>query len=406
MTGKMKVCLIAPPFLPVPAVKGGGRETLIELLVMENEKKRLLDLHVLSPFDEAARKFSRHYPSTKFTFLTNKGATVYKRSAWKLARAYQRYLKPDVILNPYYVEVAEFLASAQFDLVIDEAGPHPDLRGISRLIGIGKTGIHLHCVADQTKELHGLSGFSISVSDYVRSRWMSARANEEDDYVVCNGVDTSLFTASYPDDLRASLRGDYGFKDDDFVVLYCGRIAPEKGLIQLFRAIERVRDHRVKLLIAGEKDVNSDRNGNYFKEVIDRVEASDSKYRYLGYVDNRKLKDVYCASDVQVIPTICEEAAGLVAIEGMLSGLPQIGANSGGLVEYVDESCSVVVDRGENFVNGLADAIVKLLNDVDLRASMSDSAVKRGTRFSSSVFYSQFCDALESHLAALENFSD
>lgn len=50
-------------------------------------------------------------------------------------------------------------------------------------------------------------------------------------------------------------------------------------------------------------------------------------------------------ADVQVVCSICEEAAGLVAIEGMMSGLPLIITDSGGLPEYVGENAYAVLKR-------------------------------------------------------------
>lgn len=403
MCGRLKICLISPPFLPVPAVKGGGRETLIELLAKENEKRGLLDLHIISPLDEKAKALSESYLYSKFYFLTNKGGGVYKKVSWKFGRAYQRYIHPNVILNPYYKEVAKLLSCTRFDLVIDEAGPHPDLRGISRIVGLSRTGVHLHCVVEPNRELRDISGFSISVSDFVRNKWTSPTADKANSYVVCNGIDVSLFPVPPSDSERKTIRDRLGFNEADFVVLYCGRIAPEKGLLHLVKSIEEIQDSRVKLLIAGERDRNSDPSGKYFNEVMTHIRAADHRYKYLGYIDNSKLRNVYAASDIQVIPTMCEEAAGLVAIEGMLSGLPQIVSDSGGLVEYVDDSCSVIVARGGHYIHDLSKAVMRLMKDDGLRASMSKFAVTRGRHFGSELFYEKFCSALESRMTALDN---
>lgn len=403
MCGKLKVCLISPPFLPVPAVRGGGRETLIELLAKENEKSRKLDLHIISPFDERAKALTGSYLYSRFYYLTNCGGAAYKKPSWKFGRAYQRYIQPNIILNPYYKEVAKLLSYTTFDLVIDEAGPHPDLRGISRIVGLSKIGAHLHCVAEPNRELQDVAGFSISVSEFVRNKWTSSIADGGNSYVVCNGIDVSLFPAPPSDSERKAIRGGFGFNETDFVVLYVGRIAPEKGLLHLIKSVEEIQDARVKLLIAGERDRHSDPTGKYFNEVMDHIRTDGHRYKYLGYIDNSKLKSVYGASDIQVIPTMCEEAAGLVAIEGMLSGLPQIVSDSGGLVEYVDDSCSVIVARGDDFIDDLSRAVMRLMKDDGLRASMSKFAVKRGQHFSSELFYGEFCRVLESRMTTLDN---
>lgn len=43
---KKNICFIAPGVLPIPTVKGGAVETLVEYLVVENEQKKLFDFTV------------------------------------------------------------------------------------------------------------------------------------------------------------------------------------------------------------------------------------------------------------------------------------------------------------------------------------------------------------------------
>lgn len=75
--------------------------------------------------------------------------------------------------------------------------------------------------------------------------------------------------------------------------------------------------------------------------------------RNLGYIPNNALYRYYQASDLQVIPSLWKETAGIVAIEGMLSGLPLIVTRSGGMVEYVDETCAKILERDDRLVENL-----------------------------------------------------
>ena len=57
-------------------------------------------------------------------------------------------------------------------------------------------------------------------------------------------------------------------------------------------------------------------------------------------------------SDCVIIPTIIEEAFGLVAIEALSCAKPVIATNSGGLLDIVDNNCGFIFSK-ENFENEL-----------------------------------------------------
>ena len=96
---------------------------------------------------------------------------------------------------------------------------------------------------------------------------------------------------------------------------------------------------------------------------------------------------------MQAIPSMCEEAAGLVGIEGMAAGLPLVVTHSGGLQEYVSSDCSIVVERDDNLIESLADAILTLRDDPSKRARMAQAGVERSRLFDTKAMYSQFVQA-------------
>ena len=54
-----KICLIIPRGLPVPALKGGAIETLMNMLADENEKWKKINLTIVSTYDKEAKKSSK-----------------------------------------------------------------------------------------------------------------------------------------------------------------------------------------------------------------------------------------------------------------------------------------------------------------------------------------------------------
>ena len=65
----MKVAIICPQGLPVPAVKGGAIETLVELICRENEIYEDLDIDIYSIYDEEAKKVAKSYNYSNFIYL-------------------------------------------------------------------------------------------------------------------------------------------------------------------------------------------------------------------------------------------------------------------------------------------------------------------------------------------------
>ena len=76
------------------------------------------------------------------------------------------------------------------------------------------------------------------------------------------------------------------------------------------------------------------------------------------FIDN----NYFNLADVVVIPTICEEAFGLVAVEAMKCSKAIITTNSGGLIEIVDESCAIIIDKND-IINNLENAMIKVVNN-------------------------------------------
>ena len=393
-----RVVVLCPPFLPVPAVRGGGREILVTALIRENEAHGLLDMEVLSPWDEEAEASSVSLSKSHVSFLTPTGATDYRRIWWKPMRALQRYVRGDVILNSFYRDAHRLCRSMSFDVLVDEGGIHPDLRAFSATFGRERVGAHLHCVTRPKKELSGIVGFTMSVSDYVRRTWNPDGRQGTRDSVVHNGVDVGAFSHPRRGDGGSLLehRRALGFGDEDFIVLYCGRIAPEKGPLELARAVLAIEDRSVKLAMVGGRDPfsDTDRSGRYHAQLEQVARGSDGRIRMLGYIDNDRLGEIYRMCSLQVVPTLCEEAAGLAAVEGMAAGLPLIVTDSGGLPEYVDPTCAVTVARGASLVSELSSAILALREDDAARASMSAHATRRARGFTHESFYLEFVRAV------------
>ncbi len=73
----MKIAIISPGYLPLPAVNGGAVERLIDFLIEYNEVYRKDSLFVYSVYDEEAERVSKSYKYTKFIYIKRNAVINY-----------------------------------------------------------------------------------------------------------------------------------------------------------------------------------------------------------------------------------------------------------------------------------------------------------------------------------------
>lgn len=145
--------------------------------------------------------------------------------------------------------------------------------------------------------------------------------------VVPNGVDLTRFHNAEP-----LPRSEFGFTDDDILLVYAGRIAPEKNLDFLFQAFAGITDliPNVHLLIAGggQKD--------HMEEItpIPGELGIADRVHFVGMIPYDKLPSYLAMCDVFVTASVTE-VHPLSVIEAMGAGLPILGIDSPGVGDSV-----------------------------------------------------------------------
>lgn len=191
--------------------------------------------------------------------------------------------------------------------------------------------------------------------------------------VVGGAVDTALFRPARP-----------GVDSPQESILYVGRIAPEKGVLELLAAFERLLHSRpsARLLVAGGTSFGRNPETDYLRRV--QVAVHDVHARWpgavtlLGPVDHhRQLPEVMRSAAVGVFPSVGDEALPLAALEAMSTGLPLVASNFGGLAEAVGDA-GVLVDPTD--ADQLAGALHRLLQEVDEARLLGAKARQRVMR--------------------------
>ena len=95
-----------------------------------------------------------------------------------------------------------------------------------------------------------------------------------------------------------------------------------------------------------------------------------------------------------VLPSIWDDPAPLAVIESLVSGKPLITTRSGGIPEYADEQSAIILERGDQLVDQLADAMTKIARGSDERDAMGAHKTALRSEFSKETYMAQLASLL------------
>ena len=385
-SSRPKVLLIPPPELPVPAVQGGAVETLLTHLIRENERQGRLELLCASIPNPDAAKQAEQFRHTKMLYVARpKGHRRY----WPMVFI-ERCFGVAAPYDPWYqkVQLALALELPPPDLIVAEGGNLTQCSAISRMFGRKRCLAHLHGQTTCTPVMDDIYGGVLALSEFIREDYLKTSAlDRRYAYILHNCVDTDIFRPGEP---SHALRADLGFAPEDFVVLFCGRLEPDKGIHKLLEALGAVENPRIKLLIVGSPFFGRTQQSSFLRKLEQQARGLEGRVQFTGYIPNEALPAYYHLADVVCVPTLVEEAAGLVAVEAMACGRPVLATRSGGMPEYLAGSQAVLVDRGPDIVGQLAWALQMLYEHPNLCREMGAAGAQRARDFSVTAFYEHF----------------
>lgn len=162
------------------------------------------------------------------------------------------------------------------------------------------------------------------------------------------------------------------------IVGYVGRISPEKGVDVAIRAVALLRDQGIEV----EFDIAGGHSPEYEPELHDLSAdlGIHERVDFLGSLDISQLKGFYAGLDVLVVPSVWEEPAGLVLVEGALAGVPLVASRVGGIPEIVrDPEEALLVPPDDPAA--LAMALRRTLTEPEESAARAKRAKERAQSF-------------------------
>ena len=163
--------------------------------------------------------------------------------------------------------------------------------------------------------------------------------------------------------------------NNQYCVLFVGRLIPRKGLSFLVQAAKQIvkEEEQTRFVIVGD--------GPQRSQLIHNLEKNRSlkNFIFLGDVKDEILPLIYNCADVFVFPSI-QEGQGIALLEAQATSKPVITFNTGGVREaIINQETGLLVEPNSD---ELANAVLKLLKNEELRNKMG----KKGREFVSKYF--------------------
>jgi glycosyltransferase involved in cell wall biosynthesis len=177
--------------------------------------------------------------------------------------------------------------------------------------------------------------------------------------VIHTGIDTEVFKP--PIERR---------EERELVIIFVGKLVPNKGVRELVEAICRVAAEfpGLRLRLVGRDE------GGMSQSLIDiaRRRGHPELLELTGFIPRERLPAELGRADIFAAPSVYEGGPGFVYLEAMACGLPVIGCEGSGASEAIVLGTGLLVPPGD--VEALSQALWQLLSDRALRQQMGEHA--------------------------------
>ena len=403
-----KICFITTGYMPIPAVNGGAVETLVEDLIVQNEVYKKYDFELIGTYDEKAFKKSKKYKNTNFVYVkTSKLVAMLDKILYFILVSILKKDKKNsykfiIKRIEYILKVSKILKKNNYDKIIIENNPTLfltlKLKNNYKKYE-GKYYYHLH---NEINKFYGCYKIMrecksiICISNYIK-KYVCDRLSISDDKTVLlkNCIDVERFNKQISNETKSGLMKKYGIENEDVIVLFTGRIVPEKGILELIKAFKMCKSKNLKLMIVGGNFIGKPDKTNFEMQLLDECKNIKDKIIFTCFINYDEIHKIYSLATIAVLPSIWEEPAGLTILEAEASGLPVITTRSGGIPEYIDDKCGLILNKDVNLIYNISKNIDELVNDKKKIFLMKNNSIKYSKNYSLEKYYLNFVNLIK-----------
>lgn len=390
----MNIAILTSGGLPVPAVQGGAVECLIDCYL---EYNIIHNLHNITVYSIKDKKLSSHPTySTRNTYYYIDTCSIFARIRKRIYHIlFHNKEQYHYSIEFFLHETIKHIQRMNYDVIIIENRPYYALKLQNKTSA--KIIYHLHndflnCKTQEHTLIYNLASGIITVSNFITNRVKEINVNDTKCRTVYNGINFHAFNSAKEKVNRKTL----GLQLSDFVVIFSGRLIPEKGIEPLIEAMNNLKKHSdIKLVVIGGVEYGNDNPQSAFLQRIMIRAKEIGNIIFTGYVIYEKVPEYLHLSDIAVLPSLWEEPFGLTCLESMAAGLPLITTRKGGIPEIVNKDCALLVDVNENLPKTLSESILFLHNHPQKRLDMSKAAISQAMLFDNERYAKEFFNVVE-----------
>lgn len=153
-------------------------------------------------------------------------------------------------------------------------------------------------------------------------------------HVIPHGLIHAPLTGISKQEARATLN----ISDNDKILLCFGHIRDYKGLDTAIKALGKINDPSVKLMIAGK----CWEDWSKYDDLIKKLLLEDRIILKLGFIKNDAIEPIFMASDLVLMPYKHFDAQSGVGALAIPFGIPMIVSKVGGLTDYVNNDLCII----------------------------------------------------------------
>ena len=393
----MKIAILTSGILPVPAVQGGAVENLTDFYLEYNDLHQLHDITIYSVWHTDVEKHpALHSKVNHYHYIdVNSFFAKIRKRIFHWKHDHEEYYH--YTIEYFLQEAIKDIRKKQYDMILIENRPGFALK--LRNATKAKLVYHLHNekLSSQVAQAHDIYNATyriITVSDYIKGIVQTINVNDNKTITIHNGIDLKAFSF----DVKPASRSSMGFSDEDFILVFSGRVNQEKGVMELIEAMNQLSNFsNIKLLIIGSSFFGNEvKEDDFIKRLRIKAEPLKNRVVFTGFIPYAQMPNYLKMADIAVIPSVWDDPFPTTVLEALAMGLPIITTRRGGIPEEVTEENAILLTTDEQFVDNLASVILDLYKHPEKRKLMREASFKRSKLFDKERYACDFFKALNS----------
>jgi len=318
---KLKIATFGFEDIPIPPVKGGAVEIIIDQLSL---KATTFDWHIFSKGDPVlASKNYRHKNRHFYYYLKNRSQALFYAlkhfiPEWAVFPHWVTEqiigIRPDIIILHYQTYLKYLLKIKNI---------YPDVK---ILIFIHNDPSVKELQSRQLARCYQKIDGVICVSHYVLSRIKK---------YISSSLKLRMFCMHNASHLSVKLKNSVSSKVK--TVLFVGRLVRHKGAYLLLEALGYIKNPNIKFIFVGSAHHGKDIIEPEFLALKESMnQKAQNKLTLTGFIPPTQTQKYYDQADLVVFPSLWQEPSGLVLFEAWARGIPVLATRVGGIPELVD----------------------------------------------------------------------